>query len=149
MNNYIMYLIQQHWLINGFCQGIHLTQFLFFGSTILSENTIPGSAHAKNWNFSCSLNGRKWDTLHSMKDSGDLNGASIKKQYPVKSLSYYSRCKIEQTGAGWNSGATYMFAFQQIDVNANFILVNRLCTNNRKHKNIGKMYFVIFFALIK
>ena len=85
---------------------------------ILSENMNPGQSHLRSWTFSCSLDGKKWDVLHSKSNSGDLNGRSILKEYSVSSNKFYSFFKIEATGDSWCTNYPYnkMITIQQIDI---------------------------------
>ena len=85
---------------------------------ILSENSNPNNAHMKSWNFSCSIDGKKWDVLHHEKDCPDLNGPSILKEYKVSSHSFYSYFKIEAINYSWQPEEKYkrMITIQQIDL---------------------------------
>lgn len=104
--------------------------------TLVSEDTGIGNAQLRNWNFSCSTNDKKWDILHSAVNNGDLNGKSITKTYPIKSLDYYSRCKMTQTGPSWDLSNPNYFIFQQIDLNGDFIFIDKLCTSCYKQRNL-------------
>ena len=115
--------------------------------TLVSENT--GVAQLKSWNFSCSINGLKWNILHSAVNNSDMKGKSLNKTYHVTSLGLYSQCKIEQTGPSWDYFYPHYMIFQQIDLDTNFILMSKLCTNCNKRRNgVCVLYLVSFLYSI-
>ena len=114
---------------------------------ILSENSAAGQSHLKSWTFSCSLDGKNWDVLHSMSNSQDLNGPSRQKEYPVSSNKFYSFFKIEATGDSWETHDQYnkMISMQQIDI-ITTIVVRDLITNSIMM--IDRMIKQIFLLIV-
>ena len=112
---------------------------------ILSENYDAGQSHLRSWTFSCSLNGKNWDVLHSNNNSQDLNGRCIQKEYPVSSDKFYSFFKIEATGDSWCTSIPYnkMITIQQIDIITTMVVRDRITYSITMLNRLIKQVFIM------